>query len=78
MQPDNDNQPTKSDLREVIEEFKTYIAERELKALRWTFGLLTFYFFGTLATLWVLHEDLIRLRNDTKELRTEVQQLTRK
>ena len=30
------------------------IAEREVVANRWTFGLGAIYFFGTLATVWVL------------------------
>jgi hypothetical protein len=83
---DNQNSPaTKADLDAAIVRMGALIAEREIVAGRWTLGLLALYFFGTLASVWVLvgeeikplREDLAQIKADTRELRTEIQQLTR-
>lgn len=39
---------------EFVNKVSRLIAEREVVANRWTLGLMALYFFGTLATVWVL------------------------
>jgi len=54
---------------EFLNRASRLIAEREIIANRWTFGLLALYFFGTLASVWVLvgteirpiHDELTRV-----------------
>jgi len=65
---------------EFIPRVSRLIAEREIVASRWTLGLSALYFFGTLASVWVLvseevrplRDDLNALRGDIKELRAEL------
>jgi hypothetical protein len=51
---DLDKPATRRDLREAVQEFKTYVLERELGALRWIVGIQAAYFAITLSAVWFL------------------------
>ena len=51
---DEDKPATKADIRDLREELKLFILEREVSAIRWFVGTQIAYFAVTLAAVWFM------------------------